>query len=125
VALLLGLRQRTRLREGHDGRFRRFLKAKYGSDEALRAAWGRPSASIETAEIAGLEERYAAADPPFRDPKAGRAAIDALKCHQGSVADAIIRFCEIAKLNWPRRSWPDASTDTFSTSGQEPPWGGI
>ena len=38
--------------------FSRYLKAKYGSEQELRRAWGDPDASIDEPKIPGIEERY-------------------------------------------------------------------
>ena len=83
-------------------RFRRRLAAKYGTDARLREAWGDASASIDTATIPDTEARLRATDGAMRDPRCERAVIDSLKNMQGSVADAILHFCRIAKENWPR-----------------------
>jgi len=83
-------------------RFRKALRAKYGSDEKLREAWGDPSESLALAELASVEQRDEGADGPFRDPIAGRRAIDSVKCLQNSVADAIIHFGKTIKESWPR-----------------------
>lgn len=83
-------------------RFRRFLKEKYGNDQALREAWRQPEAELSTAGLPGVEERNSSADLPFRHPGSGHRAIDAIKCLQDSVAQAIVFFSRIIKQNWPR-----------------------
>ncbi|MDD5706026.1 MAG: hypothetical protein PHR35_08880 [Kiritimatiellae bacterium] len=54
--------------------FRRWLTEKYGSDDALRAAWGRPDAALATASVPSIQSR-AGADP-FLDPVRDRPAMD-------------------------------------------------
>ena len=83
-------------------RFRRFLREKYGSDEALRQAWQDPTAALDTAELAPPATRYAGGDGMFRVTGRERAAMDALKCLQLSVPTAISHFCRIVKANWNR-----------------------
>ncbi len=54
-------------------RFSVFLKAKYGTEEALRIAWGDGKASLASPPLPGLEDRTVSDVAGFRDPvKTGR-----------------------------------------------------
>ncbi len=82
--------------------FRRWLRGRYGSDEALRAAWGDPAAALASAEVPGLAARRETRDGSFRDPATERRVIDYTRCQHEAVADAILHFCRIVKESWPR-----------------------
>lgn len=82
--------------------FRAWLRDKYGSDEALRAAWNDPAAALDTADVPGVEERFKTAERMFRDPRESRRAIDYYRCHQELVADTPLYFCRLVKETWPR-----------------------
>ena len=83
-------------------RFQHYLRDCYGTDEALRQAWGNPLVKIESAEMADMTMRTDSADGLFFDPISGRRAIDTLKTMQAAVADAILHFCRVIKESWPR-----------------------
>ena len=82
--------------------FRRWLQARYGTDAALRTAWGNPSATLASAEVPGLAARRETKDGPFRDPVTEQRVIDYTRCQHEAVADAILHFCRIVKESWPR-----------------------
>jgi hypothetical protein len=82
--------------------FRRWLRARYGTDEALRAAWGDPSATLVSAEVPGLAARRETKDGSFRDPATEQRVMDYTRCQHETVADAILHFCRIVKESWPR-----------------------
>jgi hypothetical protein len=82
--------------------FRRWLQGRYGNDEALRAAWADPAASLASAEVPGLAARRGTRDGSFRDPATEQRVIDYYRCQHEVVADAILRFCRIVKESWPR-----------------------
>ncbi len=56
--------------------FRGWLKGRYATDEALRAAWRDPSVSLETAPLPTAEQRRATTHGLFRDPTAERRLLD-------------------------------------------------
>lgn len=56
--------------------FRRWLKERYATDDALRAAWGDPNVSLETALLPTAEQRRATTHGLFRDPIAERRLLD-------------------------------------------------
>ena len=77
--------------------FRRFLKAKYGTDEALRKAWGDPSATIEGALPPVKEKRLKLGCLSLRDPAAEREVLDFDECQANEVNAAQCHFGRIAK----------------------------
>lgn len=82
--------------------FRSWLRAKYGTDEALRSAWNNVEATFEAATVPDLQERLHTSDGVFRDPRKEQKLIDYYICHQSIVADSVIHFCRSAKEFWPR-----------------------
>ena len=82
-------------------RFTRMLREEYGTDEALREAWGDPGVTIDTAPFLP-DPGQPGSDGLFRDPVKQRAIMDAQKCIQITTAEAILYFCEIVKKSWGR-----------------------
>ncbi len=82
--------------------FRRWLAARYGADEALQAAWGRPGVTLATAQVPGLEARRRPQAGLFRDPQLERDVIDYYECQHEVVADDVVHFCRAVKQHWPR-----------------------
>ncbi len=77
--------------------FRAWLRDKYETDEALRAAWADPQVSLDTATVPGIEPRRYATHAAFRDPATERWSIDYYHCHQKVVADDIDYLGRIVK----------------------------
>ncbi|MGD0730092.1 MAG: hypothetical protein ABR956_02430 [Terracidiphilus sp.] len=82
--------------------FRRWLREKYRTDQALQEAWNDPNASFDTATVPGVPEREHTSDGIFRDPQKERRVIDYYQCQQHVVADDVILFCKTVKESWPR-----------------------
>ncbi len=82
--------------------FRAWLTRKYGSDDALRAAWRDDAVSLATATVPGVDARFKTAQRMFRNPETEQWAIDYYQCHQELVAETPLHFCRIAKRAWPR-----------------------
>lgn len=82
--------------------FRRWLRAKYQTDEALQAAWGSPEAALDSAEMPRFSEWTPPLDGIFIDPKGGHRAVDAHLCQHDGTAATIEHFCRIVKESWPR-----------------------
>jgi len=81
-------------------RFRRWLREKYGTNEALQKAWNQPDVTFETANF--RPEWFRPGDVGiFRDPQKSRDTMDAQLCHQQSQTDAIMRFCRVIKDHLP------------------------
>ncbi len=82
-------------------RFKRFLREKYVSDEALKKAWNDERVTIETAPF--HPEVFRDGDVgTFRDPKRSRFVMDAQECFQSVSPDAILYFCKLVKKTVPR-----------------------
>ena len=77
--------------------FRTWLRERYGTDAALRAAWREPRVALGTATVPGVKPRKYAAHLAFRSPAAERHVIDYYHCHQKVVADAIDYLGRIVK----------------------------
>ncbi|MBL7646916.1 MAG: beta-galactosidase [Candidatus Hydrogenedentes bacterium] len=77
--------------------WRGWLRARYGTDEALHAAWHQPDATLDTAAIPTKEERYGAADATFRDPVKEAHVIDFHRFWSDIMADTIAYFAGVVK----------------------------
>lgn len=82
-------------------RFRRLLREKYGTDEALRRAWNDPDVTIEAAPFCPSDSQPRD-DGTFRDPAKSMRILDAQTCIQITVPEAILHFCRIIKESWGR-----------------------
>ena len=83
--------------------FRRWLRARYGTDEALRAAWSRPEAMLETAEAPPREERLRTDWFTFRDPRRAWSA-DYYQCFAERIEEIVIALCGTIKQATRRES---------------------
>ena len=70
-------------------KFREWLRAKYGTDEALRRAWRDGSASLATAELPTRAERERCDLGYLRDPASEGPVIDFTLYNSWMVADSI------------------------------------
>jgi hypothetical protein len=78
--------------------FRAWLRRKYHHDPAeLRAAWNRPEASFDNAEVPTADEQLHAKFYTFRDPARERNVIDYFGCFAELSADRVIEFCRTIK----------------------------
>ena len=78
--------------------FRKWLTAKYKTDNALRKAWKDPSVSLETVTIPTPNERRASSAMFFRDPqKDGMRITDFYEFYSNTTADTIIHFARVVK----------------------------
>lgn len=82
--------------------FRAFLREKYRTEDALKAAWHDESASFDTAVPAPPEMREAVGGPPYRSPSDSAYVIDSLNALQRCVPDAILHFARIVRQVWDR-----------------------
>lgn len=82
--------------------FRKWLGARYGTDEALQAAWGDANAVLATAEVPGMEYRAGWTREIFLDPPHDRRMLDYSLCQQESLADVILRYAALFRRAWPR-----------------------
>ena len=77
--------------------FRQWLAARYGTDDALRRAWGRADASLAGAPIPPPDRRYRGSWGDLFEPAKERDVIDYLRFHSQAVADSICHFARVAK----------------------------
>ena len=82
-------------------RFRRYLKEKYGTVEALRAAWNCSDVDFETAEMKP-DWKSPSSLGDYRDPADSMQIIDSQYTIQLTTVEAISRFCRVIKENWSR-----------------------
>lgn len=78
-------------------RFRKWLRAKYSTNEALRAAWHSESASLEAATIPTKAQRQQTGLGILRDPAQEQAVIDYYLYNSDLVADTICTFAKAVK----------------------------
>ncbi|MGC9317822.1 MAG: beta-galactosidase [Armatimonadota bacterium] len=83
--------------------FRRWLREKYGTIEALREAWGRPDVSFDAIEVPTAEQRAATGDGMFRDPAAERHVIDWFEYKQVAMERPLRTMARIIKEETQRR----------------------
>ena len=82
--------------------FRTYLRGKYGTDDALRAAWHDETVTFETATVPNTDERWGRRRF-FRDPtSADRKTLDYYECHENVVADTLLGFAGAVKSVDPR-----------------------
>ena len=81
--------------------FREWLKAKYGSDAALAAAWGEKGATIGAAAVPTVAERTVGGT--LLDPVKNRKTLDYYDCHANAMADLLLSFAHTAKQAFPGR----------------------
>jgi len=78
--------------------FRAWLRKRYQDDEAaLRAAWGSPDATFETARVPSGEEQGNTTHFLFRDPRREQNIIDYYECYAETTADALLGMCRHVK----------------------------
>ena len=81
--------------------FREFLRERYGSDDALREAWGRPDVTLATAAVPTLEERVRQRHGRlFRDPGEEQNVVDYLLCLSYEVVDTMCALAAAIKEAW-------------------------
>ncbi len=78
-------------------KFRAWLKEKYGTEAALRQAWGDAAVTFETAAIPTRREREAAALFSLHDPATHQAVIDYTLYTSDLVAETIAYFARVVK----------------------------
>jgi len=77
--------------------FRRWLRKKYGEDQALQAAWGQAEVTLDSAQIPDQHERLTANHFNFRDPSQSRHILDFLHCFAQAYADGVKHFAGVAQ----------------------------
>ena len=84
-------------------RFRGWLKAKYGADQRLSAAWADPSVTLATAAIPTKARRQKTESGSLRDPAKEQAVVDYYLYNAELVADTIGCFAKAVKEATGRR----------------------
>lgn len=78
--------------------FRQWLCDRYAGDvAALRAAWGDPDVTFESAEVPTTDEQSLTTHYLFRDPRREQKVIDFYACYAEVAADAMIGCCQTVK----------------------------
>ena len=77
--------------------FRKWLSEKYGTDTALRKAWGNGSVTLQTAQIPTRAERKAAGYRTLLDGVKQRNVIDYQLFYSDMTTDSILYFAEVIK----------------------------
>ena len=77
--------------------FRGYLRARYGSDAALRAAWNRQDVTLDTAEVPRPQRLHQPARGFLRDPVSERDVLDWLNALSDWNADQMVAVCRAAK----------------------------
>jgi hypothetical protein len=77
--------------------FRDWLRVKYGTAGALRAAWNNPQADFHTAAVPGQQTRQAGRERTFRDPRTEMKVIDWYLFYNDIIPDTINVFARAAK----------------------------
>jgi hypothetical protein len=77
--------------------FRKWLRNKYSTVEALRRSWGDKKVTFESAEVPSRLERIAPNSGVFRCPEKNRPAIDYAEALSDVICDGIIYYGKIVK----------------------------
>ena len=80
--------------------FKKWLKKKYKTDDALREAWHNPSVTFDTAQF--HPECYLPGDDiSMRDPRCSQNITDSQIAYQEANVDALLHFCRAVKSVMP------------------------
>ena len=77
--------------------FQAWLRAKYGTDAALQAAWHDPLATFDAAEVPSGPAQATTTHYQWRDPRHEQATIDFYACYAETAADALLSMCRAVK----------------------------
>ncbi len=84
--------------------FHKWLRARYGGDEArLRAAWDEPAASFDSAAVPAAERQLEAGAGTFRDPRRDADVIDYFRALADLCGGTVAGFCRTVKEATGRR----------------------
>ena len=84
--------------------FQTWLRAKYETDAALKAAWNQPQVTLQTAAVPPAEVRTAGDYYEFFDPaKRGAYLADYIRFNDESIVDATAHFAHIIKTRTGRK----------------------
>ncbi len=82
--------------------FRKWLKEKYKTDNALQSAWKEKGVTLSSAALPSLEERKNTTGGIFRDPQKEKKLVNYYEAQHQVIAEGIIHFCKVIKETWPR-----------------------
>ena len=77
--------------------FRRFLRAKYGTDAALQTAWAQPKVTLTTAAVPPGERRRHAANGHYYDPATERDVLDYHEYQHYVISHCLVRLGKAVK----------------------------
>lgn len=84
--------------------FTKFLRERYGTDEALQKAWDNPNVTIDTARLANYEQRITTQAGCYWDPVKDAQAIDSVLCAVDAVANFMLTTNHLIKETCNRRA---------------------
>ncbi|MCQ2397249.1 MAG: beta-galactosidase, partial [Lentisphaeria bacterium] len=84
--------------------FTKFLRERYGTDEALQEAWNNPDVTIDTARLADYEQRTTTHEGCYWDPIKDAQAIDSVRCTIDAVANFMLTTNHVIKEACNRRA---------------------
>ena len=82
--------------------FRRYLHAKYGTEDALKAAWHNGDVTFDNATVPGVEERMGSGLFLRNPATADKKVLDYYECHQEIIGDALLSMAGSAKKYMPK-----------------------
>ncbi len=108
-------------------RYRHWLKDKYGTDEALRKAWGNPQASLAGAPLPGVERRdvdQTKSDGYLLDPATDQPLIDYRECENRTIGETLVAHAQAVKAAGERQVlvtayYPDISSNATGGAGRQ------
>jgi hypothetical protein len=83
--------------------FRRWLKGRYKTDEALRTAWKDENVSLDNAPVPTAQERRRSTHGLFRDPRRERKLLDFYEYKQLAMAEPLEAMARVIKEETDRR----------------------
>ncbi len=83
-------------------KFRGFAQQRYGTLEAINAAWKTTFAQLDDIVVPNFERRYELAEGDLRDPLRDRYVIDYYECQQRVLSKLVTHLAHVIKETWPR-----------------------
>ncbi|MCQ2396319.1 MAG: beta-galactosidase [Lentisphaeria bacterium] len=84
--------------------FRRFLKLKYSTDEALQKAWNQKDVTLDTAKVPSEKQRRNPADGHYYDVNTERNVLDYHEYQHFVISDCITELAGVIKEETDRKS---------------------
>ncbi len=82
--------------------YRAWLRNRYGSEETLAAAWGKPGVRLDTVNPPDTPARERADLGPLRDPQKQADIVDYFTWLHSTMADTLLGLAATVKQSWPR-----------------------